>query len=132
MLSRWTNIFTEDGEKEWRNRDAEFELQYKSKQALLESWDKAWLLLFNTLNNITPEDYNKLIYIRNQGHPYQKLLTVNCVIYAYHIGQIVYVARMIKGSEWQSFSVPKNTSESYNKEKFSKPKEKGHFTDDLL
>jgi len=128
--SRWTNIFTEDGEKEWRNRDEEFEPQFSSKKELLEAWNSAWQLLFETLNNIKPKDYNKLVYIRNQGHTLSEAINRQLCHYAYHIGQIVYVARMIKGEDWQSLSIPKGASKSYNKNKFNQAKKKGHFTDD--
>jgi len=132
MLSRWTNLFTEDGEKEWRNRDAEFEPQFSSKKELVETWEGAWLLLFKTLNAITPGDYNKSVYIRNQGHTLTEAVNRQLCHYAYHIGQIVYVTRMIKGATWQSLTIPKGASEAYNKNKFDKPKNKSHFTDEFL
>ncbi len=132
MLSRWTNIFTEDGEKEWRNRDAEFEPQFSSKKELIETWESAWQLLFDTLNAITPKDYNKPIYIRNQGHTLTEAINRQLCHYAYHIGQIVYITRMLKGDNWQALTIPKGASKAYDKNKFDKPKSKGHFTDDWL
>lgn len=131
MLSRWTNFLTEDGEKEWRNRDAEFQNAPISKAVLLNQWEKGWNCLFEALTSLKPEDLEKIIYIRNQGHTILEGINRQLAHYPYHIGQIVYIGKMIKGKKWVSLSIPKGNSTQYNQEKFNKEKGKRHFTDDL-
>ena len=132
MLSRWTNFTTEDGEKEWRERDQEFIDTYQSKEALLESWEKGWKCLFDALNHLSDEDLNNIVYIRNQGHTIAEAINRQLAHYPYHIGQIVYLGRMILDNEWQSLSIPKGESSSFNEKKFNQQKERGHYTDDFL
>lgn len=131
MLSRWTNFYSEDGEKEWRKRDTEFEDTYTSKAVMIEAWYKGWVCLFDVVNNLNPEDLQRIIYIRNEGHTVIEAINRQLCHYAYHIGQLVFVGRMIKGETWESLSIPKNQSSNYNKVKFSEAKHRGHFTDDL-
>jgi Protein of unknown function (DUF1572) len=131
MLSRWTNFLTEDGEKKWRERDQEFEDTYQNKEALITAWEKGWQCLFNALQPLTNNDLEHIIYIRNQGHTVTEAINRQLSHYAYHIGQIVFVGKMIKNENWKSLSVPKGQSSNYNKEKFSKEKRRRHFTDDL-
>ena len=131
MLSRWTDFMTTDGEKAWRNRDKEFECDFKSKAELLEVWNKGWDCLFNVINTLTNEDLKKEIYIRNMGHSVTEAINRQLAHYPYHIGQIVFLGKMIQSSNWESLSIPKGKSTNYNKDKFSKPKRKAHFTDDL-
>ena len=132
MLSRWTDFLTSDGEKEWRNRDAEFENDINNRQELLEKWNDGWTCLFNALNSLTTEDLNKIIYIRNQGHTVTEAINRQLAHYPYHIGQIVYLGKMLADKNWTSLSIPKGNSHAYNTEKFSKPKQKEHFTDEFL
>ena len=131
MLSRWTNFMTEDGEKEWRERDSEFENSFKSKEEMIESWEEGWSCLFYALEKLTDKDLESIIYIRNQGHTVTEAINRQLAHYSYHVGQIVYLGTLMKGSEWKSLSIPKGGSEKYNSEKFSKEKERKHFTDDL-
>jgi len=130
MLSRWTNFLTEDGEKSWRYRDQEFEDSYQSKDVMLSSWEKGWNCLFEALTSLTENDLGKIIYIRNQGHTVTEAIIRQLAHYAYHVGQIVFLGKLIKGNEWQSLSIPKGKSEDFNAEKFSKEKIRRHFTDD--
>lgn len=132
MLSRWTDFLTSDGEKEWRNRDAEFEATIKTKEELLNVWNKGWDCFFDTLNSLQAEQLSTIIYIRNEGHTVIEAINRQLAHYPYHIGQIVFYAKMLKNSEWTSLSIPKNKSNSYNSEKFSKEKSIQHFTDDEL
>jgi hypothetical protein len=132
MLSRWTDFLTSDGEKEWRNRDAEFEATIKTKEELLNVWNKGWDCFFDTLNSLQAEQLSEIIYIRNEGHTVIEAINRQLAHYPYHIGQIVFYAKMLKNSEWTSLSIPKNKSNSYNSEKFSKEKSIQHFTDDEL
>jgi hypothetical protein len=131
MLSRWTNFLSEDGEKEWRHRDAEFVDSYKSKKELIHAWEQGWDCLFNAILPLQTEDLEKIIYIRNQGHTVTEAIHRQLAHYAYHIGQIVHIGTQIKGEEWKSLSIPKGNSATYNIEKFDKLKTRRHFTDDL-
>lgn len=132
MISRWTDFFTSDGEKEWRNRDGEFENDLKTKAEVLEVWNKGWDRLFKTLDEIKPEDLEKIIYIRNEGHTVMEAINRQLAHYPYHVGQMVYIAKMIKGESWESLSIPRNRSKEYNSGKFSQEKTQRHFTDEFL
>lgn len=133
MLSRWTDFLTSDGEKEWRNRDEEFEPKIQTKNQLLEEWNKGWNCLFDAINQIKSDnDLDQIIYIRNQGHTVLEALQRQLAHYPYHIGQIVFIGKMIKNEEWKSLSIPKNQSSAYNQEKFSKEKSKTHFTEEYI
>ncbi|MEZ4841404.1 MAG: DUF1572 domain-containing protein [Flavobacteriaceae bacterium] len=129
MLSRWTNFLTEDGEKEWRQRDAEFEGSYTNKTEMIQAWQKGWQCLFDAIKPLQPKDLEKIVYIRNQGHTVTEAINRQLCHYAYHVGQLVYIGKLIKGSDWKSLSIPKNQSDAYNKEKFGQAKHRGHFTD---
>ena len=120
MISRWTDFLTSDGEKEWRNRDAEFEEQNLSMQQLIALWQKGWDCCFDTLASLTGVDLLKTIYIRNEG-----LLAIDAINrqfahYPYHVGQIIYIARMIKKENWQSLSIAKGKSGQYNDQMHAK------------
>jgi Protein of unknown function (DUF1572) len=132
MLSRWTDFLTTDGEKEWRNRDAEFEETIKSKTELLQTWDKGWYCLFEALNSLKPEQLSEIIYIRNEGHSIVEAINRQLSHYPYHVGQIVFYAKMLKKTEWESLSIPKNKSNSYNDDKFSKEKSVQSFLDNEI
>lgn len=131
MKSRWTNFLTSDGEKEWRNRDLEFESVIKTKSDLIHKWNDGWKCLFDALDSITEDNFETKVYIRNQEHSIIDAVNRQLAHYAYHIGQLVYIGKMIKGGEWKSLTIPKGKSHKFNKEKFSKGKHKGHFSDDL-
>jgi hypothetical protein len=120
MLSRWTNFMTEDGEKEWRKRDAEFDFTKISKSEMTEMWSRGWDCLFEALNSIKEKDLEKIIYIRNQGHTVLEAINRQLAHYSLHIGQILYIGKMLRGEEWQSLSIAKGGSEAFNKEKFSR------------
>jgi hypothetical protein len=132
MLSRWTDFLTSDGEKEWRNREGEFVDTIKTKEELLTTWNKGWSCFFEALNGLQTEQLSKIIYIRNEGHTVIEAINRQLAHYPYHIGQIVFYAKMMKESEWTSLSIPKNKSNSYNSDKFSKEKSIRNFTDDEL
>lgn len=132
MISRWTDFLTMDGEKEWRNRDAEFVESTTTRKALLQTWNAGWNCFFNAINDLKQEDLDKIIYIRNEGQTALDAINRQLAHYPYHIGQIVFYAKMLKNDEWTSLSIPKNKSISYNADKFSKEKTLKHFTDDEL
>jgi uncharacterized damage-inducible protein DinB len=129
MCSRFTDFLTSDGEKEWRNRDAEFEDTYSSKAEMIKDWEKGWNCLFEALDSTTADGLTGLVYIRNEGHTVLEAITRQVAHYAYHTGQIVYLAKLIKGGSWQSLSIPVGGSQSYNKDKFDKEPERKFFAD---
>ena len=116
MLSRWTNFLTEDGEKEWRKRDAEFETHPYSKEQLLGLWEKGWHCMFNALAALKEEDLLKIIYIRTESLSVMDAIHRQLAHYPYHAGQIVYLGRQIKNSQWQSLSIAKGESGAYNRQ----------------
>lgn len=132
MVSRWTDFLTTDGEKEWRKREEEFDNDIKTREELLKIWEKGWSCLFNSLNSITDDELSKVIYIRNQGHTILEGINRQLSHYPYHIGQIVYIGKMLCDNSWVSLSIPKGSSNEYNQEKFSKPKSNQHFTDEII
>lgn len=132
MRSRWTDFLTTDGEKEWRQRDTEFEADIKSKKELLEKWKEGWNCLFTALASVNKDNFDTVIYIRNMGHTITEAINRQLAHYAYHTGQIVFIGRMIKGEEWKSLSIPKGGSKAYNAKKFSQPKRQEHFTKEFL
>lgn len=131
MLSRWTDFLTSDGEKEWRNRDGEFENDISEKQEMLDKWNDGWKVFLNSLRSLNGEDLSKIIYIRNQGHTVMEAINRQLAHYPYHIGQIVFIGKMC-AEKWNSLSIPKGDSMQYNADKFSKPRQKEHFTDEYL
>ena len=113
MLSRWTNFLTEDGEKPWRARDKEFEDVFETRQQVMDAWDKGWSCVLNTMENLTPDDVTKTILIRREP-----ITVIDAVIrqidhYGHHTGQIVFIGKMIKDSNWQTLSIPKGKSAEY-------------------
>ena len=131
MKSRWTDFLSSDGEKEWRKRDLEFENQLKTKAEVLNRWEQGWNCIFKSLDLINEDNFNTKIYIRNQEHSVIQAINRQIAHYAYHVGQMVYIGRLIKGSKWKCLSIPRGKSEDFNQEKFSRGKHQGQFTDDL-
>jgi uncharacterized damage-inducible protein DinB len=107
MLSRWTNFLTEDGEKEWRTRDDEFEVHEYNKQKLLQLWEEGWQTVFNALNALKPTDLSATIHIRSKPLTVADAVHRQLTHYAYHVGQIVMLGKIIKGEQWQTLSIPK-------------------------
>jgi len=132
MMSRWTDFLTSDGEKEWRNRDDEFEKSYTDKETLLQKWNEGWECLFKALDTVTADNLHHIIYIRNEGHTIIEAINRQLAHYPYHIGQIVFYAKMLKQSAWDSLSIPRNSSKQYNADKFSQEKTVRNFTDNEL
>ncbi|MEL6484917.1 MAG: DUF1572 family protein [Bacteroidota bacterium] len=121
MRSRWTNFFTEDGEKTWRNRDTEFEGPYANRQEMLDAWHGAWDILFSILDSIDENNYNQTVKIRGEAHSIPAALNRQLAHYASHVGQIVFLGKMLKGESWTSLSIPKGKSDAFNAAMF-KPK----------
>jgi hypothetical protein len=107
MLSRWTNFLTEDGEKEWRERDKEFEKVMKTKEELIIKWDAGWDCLFAALNSLSNEDLDKTVYIRKEPLTVADAINRQLAHYSYHVGQIVYLGKMQLKERWVSLSIPK-------------------------
>ncbi len=120
MISRFTDFLTSDGEKPDRNRDSEFEDGSLSRNEIIGIWEKGWKVFSAAFNALKEEDLLKTITIRNEPHSVIEALNRQAAHYAYHIGQIVYIAKHIKKENWQTLSIPKKGSESYNKKNFSK------------
>jgi hypothetical protein len=114
MLSRWTNFLTEDGEKEWRRRDDEFEIHNYSKQQLLETWNEGWKCFIDALGSLMADDLLKTIYIRKEPLTVIDAINRQLAHYPYHIGQIVYIGRLVKNENWKNLSIPKGRSQQYN------------------
>jgi hypothetical protein len=114
MLSRWTNFLTEDGEKEWRERDAEFEKKTKTKEELIIKWDAGWDCLFSALNALTNEDLDKTVYIRKEPHTVVEAINRQLAHYSYHVGQIVYLGKMQLKERWVSLSIPKKEAQEHD------------------
>lgn len=132
MLSRWTDFLTSDGEKPWRNRDLEFEDIISNRSEMLEVWEKGWNVLFQSIDSINVSNYNTIIYIRNEVYTIMEALHRQLAHYAYHVGQIVYIGKIVVAENWNSLSIKKNESVNYNQIKFEESKGKRHFTDNLL
>jgi hypothetical protein len=103
-----------------------------SRAVITEKWEQGWACLFTALDSINEDNFDTTIYIRNQGHSIPEAINRQMMHYAYHVGQMVYLGRMMKGEDWQSLSIPKGNSKAYNAEKFSQEKGKRHFTDEYL
>jgi hypothetical protein len=113
MLSRWTHFLTEDGEKDWRQRDAEFEESVSTKEQILRLWEEGWACLLNTLESLKPADLDKSVTIRTEPLKVYDAILRQLAHYPYHVGQIVYLGRMVKNEQWQSLSIPKGNSLQY-------------------
>ncbi|NGF56809.1 DUF1572 domain-containing protein [Parapusillimonas sp. SGNA-6] len=131
MLSRFTDFLTADGEKPWRNRDAEFTNPFNSKDELMNRWNEGWECLLKTLEQLFDADLERIVYIRNDGHTVIEAINRQLAHYPYHIGQMVFIAKMLKNGDWQTLSITRNKSADYNSRKFSQDKDRRHFTDDL-
>ena len=132
MLSRWTDFLTADGEKSWRNRDEEFLNDILDRDDLIAKWNEGWSCLFNAIDPLTDEDLNKEIFIRNQGHNIVEAVNRQLAHYPYHVGQIVFIGKMLCNDNWNTLSIAKGKSDAYNESKFAQPKHKQHFTDEYL
>ena len=131
MRSRFTDFLTTDGEKPWRNRDMEFIHAFKTREELLDYWNHGWEQLFSALEKLKSSDLEEIVYIRNEGHTVVEALNRQLAHYPYHVGQIVFIARMRAGNNWKSLSIPRNQSQDYNADKFSQDKGVRHFTDNV-
>lgn len=116
MLSRWTDFLTSDGEKEWRNRDTEFEEQQMNKEQLIAFWEKGWQCCLGAIRSLTADDLLKTIYIRSEGLLVTDAINRQLAHYPYHVGQIIYLAKIITDNNWQNLSIAKGASTQFNQQ----------------
>lgn len=115
MISRWTDFLTTDGEKPDRNRDLEFVIENgETIDEVFAYWERGWSCLLNAVELLQPADLYKQVFIRGKAHSVVQAINRQMTHYAYHIGQIVFLAKHIRSSEWTSLSVPRNRSASFN------------------
>jgi len=114
MLSRFTDFFSSDGEKSWRNRDAEFENEKMSRKELMASWDRGWNCLFQVLEELTAEGLSRTVFIRNEKHTVTEAINRQLTHYAYHVGQIIQIAKMICGTDWKTLTIARGASGEFN------------------
>jgi len=114
-ISRWTNFLTSDGEKPDRNRDMEFVIGAQTtKDDVLAYWERGWKCVFDAIEPLTPEDFEKTVLIRGEVHTIVQAINRQLMHYAYHIGQIVFLAKHFRSAEWTSLSIPRNRSSEFN------------------
>ncbi|MDM5326200.1 DUF1572 family protein [Neobacillus sp. CF12] len=109
MVSRWTDFFTSDGEKPYRNRDDEFVEDSKTKEQVMELWELGWNTFFTALKDIDEEHLLKTITIRNEPHSVIEAIERQMYHYSYHVGQIIYIAKNLKSSDWKSLTIPRKS-----------------------
>lgn len=114
LASRFTDFLTTDGEKSWRNRDTEFDEGPFSREDVRNRWERGWGILFDTLGTLTDDDFPKEVKIRGIGLTVHDALHRSLAHVAYHVGQIVTVARVHVGKDWQSLSIPRGGTVAYN------------------
>jgi hypothetical protein len=114
MLSRFTGFLTEDGEKEWRQRDQEFENHPYNKQQIMSLWENGWNCCLSAISALQEDDLLKTIFIRNEPLSVTDALQRQLAHYPYHIGQIVYLGKMIRGKNWKTLSIPRGQSQQFN------------------
>lgn len=107
MVSRWTDFLTTDGEKPYRNRDDEFVGDIQTREQMMELWGNGWDTLFNALKSIEDHQLLKIITIRNEPHSVIEAIERQMYHYSYHIGQIIYVAKILKSSNWKTLTIPR-------------------------
>lgn len=115
MRSRWTDFLTADGEKPTRNRDSEFAEPPATRAALEEMWEGGWACLMGALEPLTDADLERTVTIRGEPHSVMQAVNRQVAHYAYHVGQIVQLARHYAGERWQSLSIPRNRSAEFNR-----------------
>ncbi|GAB3911252.1 DUF1572 family protein [Mucilaginibacter boryungensis] len=130
-ISRWTDFLSSDGEKPSRDRDDEFEDSGITKQQVIDLWEKGWACLFDAIDPLVGDDLTKTVYIRNEAHTVLEAMNRQLAHLPYHIGQMVMLGKMLSGDQWQSLTIPKGQSKTYNSNKFSAEKKTQFFTDGM-
>jgi hypothetical protein len=115
MFSRWTDFLTTDGEKPDRNRDMEFVIDGQTtKHDVIAYWERGWARVFEALEPLRPEDFEKTVTIRGEDHTIVEAINRQLMHYAYHVGQIVFLAKHFRSAQWESLSIPRNRSAEFN------------------
>lgn len=114
LHSRWRDFLTTDGEKPDRHRDTEFEMMADTRESLMNFWETGWQTLFENVEPLTPDDFARTVTIRGEPHTIAEAINRQMTHYAYHIGQIVLLAKHFKSTTWKTLSVPKNQSAQFN------------------
>lgn len=123
--SRFAEFLTSDGEKPWRHRDTEFEIGKDDTRArLMESWEAGYKTVFDTIASLKPEDLARTVTIRGAEHSVLQAIHRATAHYAYHIGQIVFLAKHWRGREWKTLSIPRGKSEEAGQEMEQKLRER--------
>lgn len=112
MRSRWTDFLTSDGEKPWRNRDREFE--DNEEDDVMTLWNDGWACMLGAIGALTPDDLEKTVYIRSEPHIVIDAINRQLSHIPYHVGQIVYIGKILKGEDWKSLSIPRGGSQAFN------------------
>jgi hypothetical protein len=121
MRSRFTGFLTTDGEKPDRHRDQEFVLTAKSTRAdVMRWWEEGWACVFAAIESLKPEDLARTVFIRQEPHSVLQAVNRQIAHYAYHCGQIVFLAKHFRSTEWKSLSVPRGMSEEFNRRMIEK------------
>lgn len=116
LRSRWTDFLTTDGEKPDRHRDAEFEAHGTSRADLLASWEEGWSRLFGTLDSLSVDDLGKTVPIRSEPHTVVQAINRGIAHAAYHVGQIVFLAKHFASADWRTLSIPRGKSREFTQE----------------
>jgi hypothetical protein len=114
MMSRWTDFLTSDGEKPWRDRDGEFEPDTLRRSQLMKRWDEGWACLFDALSKLRPKDLGKPVTVRGSEISALDAILRQLSHYASHVGQIVFLAKQLRGADWRTLSIPRGQSKSYS------------------
>lgn len=114
LISRWTDFLTTDGEKSWRHRDDEFIDSFSSRDELLDYWERGWSCLLDSLRSLTHDDLEKTVTIRGEPHSVPLAIQRSLGHTCYHVGQIVQLARIQAGDQWNTLTIPRGKSEEYN------------------
>ena len=123
MRSRFTDFLTSDGEKPDRHRDQEFEMDPSTSRAeLMHRWEQGWNVVFSAIDSLAPQDLTRTVTIREQPHTVFQALNRQLAHYAYHIGQIVFLAKHFRSTNWKTLSVPRGKSEEFNRQMLEKHK----------
>lgn len=124
LRSRWKDFLTSDGEKPDRDRDSEFEMIDDTRESLMVFWENGWKTLFDTIEPLSEDDFSKTITIRGEPHSVVEAINRQLTHYSYHVGQIVFLAKHLRSTNWKTLSVPRNRSAEYNRH-LSEQQERG-------
>lgn len=123
LLSRWTDFLTTDGEKPWRNRDDEFVDTLVTRDDLIAYWDSGWQRLFDSMSSLSSDDLAKTVTIRGEPHSVPLAIQRSLAHSAYHVGQIMLIARILAGDHWTTITIPRGASANFNQQVWGK----GHY-----